>query len=142
MDSTCFHLAFALHDFDAAKQFYIDGLGCQLGRKTDHAMIFNLGENQMVAHNVDAPNPYPEKIYPHHFGLIFSSLDDWQALADRAKQQSLNFYREPFVRHEGKVTEHHSFFLIDPSNNLLEFKYYAHPEAVFGATQETRVGEA
>lgn len=142
MSAPIFHLAFPAHDIKLAKQFYIDGLGCELGRESEHALILNLGGHQLVAHLVSEALPYPDKIYPRHFGLVFKNKNDWQQLAARAEKEQLTFYRKPFVRHEGKITEHHSFFLIDPTHNLLEFKFYAHQEAIFGAQDSVQVGEA
>jgi extradiol dioxygenase family protein len=49
---------------------------------------------------------------------------------------------EPKCRFAGERLEHHTFFLIDPSGNWLEFKHYTHPDAVLGCTEQTRVGEA
>lgn len=141
MTSTCFHLAFPIHDFNAAKKFYIDGLGCKLGRESKTAIIFNLGNNQIVGHKVDAPLPYPEVIYPRHFGLIFPSHEEWESYLDRAKRHNLNFFSPEKVRYPGLLIEHSSFFLVDPSNNLLEFKYYPHEEAIFGGSEIPKVGE-
>jgi extradiol dioxygenase family protein len=45
-------------------------------------------------------------------------------MLERARASGTTFYREPFVRFEGRREEHLTFFLKDPSNNLLEFKYY------------------
>ncbi|MCH9744110.1 MAG: VOC family protein [Gammaproteobacteria bacterium] len=138
----CFHLAFPCHDFTAAKKFYVEGLGFQVGRESEHAMILNIGENQVVAHGADTCPELPEAIYPRHFGLIFKTLKEYETLLTRAKKHSLKFYREESMRFPGKMTEHHSFFLVDPSNNLLEFKYYAHAEAIFGARDSHQVGES
>lgn len=45
--------------------------------------------------------------------------------------KKLNFYSEPFIRFEDRPEEHRTFFLIDPSNNLLEFKYYKKQEMMY-----------
>ena len=37
--------------------------------------------------------------------------------------------------------EHQSFFLKDPSNNLLEFKYYTYESAIFGEREFKNIGE-
>jgi extradiol dioxygenase family protein len=42
MKDTLFHLAFPTHDVGAAKRFYVDGLGCTLGRESSHAVTFGL----------------------------------------------------------------------------------------------------
>ena len=139
--STCFHLAFPCHDLTAGKQFYIEGLGCVLGRSSEHALILNLNGNQIVVHGVEQCPEMPKAIYPRHFGLIFDTLDEYNALLTRAKDKKLNFYRPESIRFPEKIMEHHSFFLVDPSNNLLEFKHYTNAEAIFGANENSQVGE-
>ncbi len=80
-------------------------------------------------------------IYPSHFGLIFVSQEEWQALADRAKAKGLSFYQQPRVRFPGTRIEHRTFFLEDPSRNLLEFKHYTYESAIFGEQDFTEVGD-
>jgi uncharacterized protein len=100
----------------------------------------NPAGHQLVGH-LSPELPEQKGIYPRHFGLIFSSLADWQALADRAKTQGLRFYQQPRVRFPGTRIEHHTFFLEDPSRNLLEFKHYTHESAVFGERDVAEVGD-
>ena len=140
MNKALFHLAFPVTDLDAAKKFYVDGLGCTLGRETDSAVILGLADHQIVAHLVKE-SVAQKGVYPRHFGLIFTDEKDWQALADRAKARSLKFYQEPRRRYEGRPTEHRTFFLEDPSRNLLEFKYYAHESAIFGEQDYDEIGD-
>ena len=141
MDRVLFHLAFPIRDVEAARQFYVDGLGCTLGRESEHAVTFGLAGHQLVAHVVDEPLESQEGIYPRHFGLVFLSKDRWQALADRAKANGLTFYQQPRVRFPGTRIEHHTFFLQDPSGNLLEFKHYTHESAIFGERDCRSVGD-
>jgi len=51
------------------------------------------------------------------------------------------FHIEPKIRFPNSPLEHHSFFIKDPSNNLLEFKYYKHSLAIFGEQSFKSVGE-
>jgi len=132
MKDVLFHLAFPAHDVAAAKRFYVDGLGCTLGRESSHAVTFGLAGHQLVAHLTTEPLPPQQGIYPRHFGLVLLSLEAWQALADRAKAKGLTFYQQPRVRFPGARIEHRTFFLEDPSHNLLEFKHYTHESAIFG----------
>ncbi len=101
-----------------------------------------LAGHQLVAH-LRRINPRSRKvIYPRHFGLTFLSQEDWQALADRAKAKGLSFYQQPRVRFPGTRIEHRTFFLEDPSHNLLEFKHYTHESAIFGEQDYGEVGDA
>jgi extradiol dioxygenase family protein len=141
MSQAIFHLAFPVTDFEEAKRFYVDGLGCSLGRESARAMVLELTGHQIVAH-LSEPRVEPQKgIYPRHFGLIFTEEKDWQALADRAKAKGLSFYQQPRRRFPGTKIEHATFFLEDPFHNLLEFKHYTHESAIFGERDFTQVGD-
>ena len=41
-----FHLAFPVTDLEATKKFYVDGLGCTLGRESSSAVILGLAGHQ------------------------------------------------------------------------------------------------
>lgn len=141
MSDVIFHLAFPVTDFEETRQFYVDGLGCHLGRQSSTAMILELMGHQLVAHLAKEKQDSQRGIYPRHFGLIFKSEAAWQQLLDRAKDQGLLFSVSPRRRFSGSRLEHLSFFLEDPSHNLLEFKYYRYDSAIFGEQEATQVGE-
>ena len=141
MDRVIFHLAFPIENIPDTKQFYVGGLGCTVGRESANSIILNLFGHQLVAHVTDKPIPVQAGIYPRHFGLVFTTLTDWQTLLDRASVQQLKFYQSAKHRFPGAITEHRTFFLVDPFGNLLEFKYYTHSEAIFGASEFTQIGD-
>ena len=141
MDRVIFHLAFPIENIPDTKQFYVDGLGCTVGREAANSIILNLYGHQLVAHLTDKPIPVQAEIYPRHFGLVFATLTDWQTLLDRSIVQQLKFYQSAKHRFPGAITEHRTFFLEDPFGNLLEFKYYTHSEAIFGASEFTQIGD-
>ena len=141
MDRVIFHLAFPIENIPDTKQFYVDGLGCTVGREAANSIILNLFGHQLVAHITDKPIPAQAGIYPRHFGLVFATLTDWQTLLDRSITQQLKFYQSAKHRFPGAITEHRTFFLEDPFGNLLEFKYYTHTEAIFGASEFSQIGD-
>lgn len=136
-----FHLAFPMYDPEATRHFYEDGLGFPLGRSSPQALIFQFGQHQIVAHKVDVLPPLQDGIYPRHFGLIFPDKTEFDAFVARIHAQQLPFHIPLKIRFAGTAIEHHSFFLKDPSNNLLEFKYYRSASAIFGETGYQQVGE-
>lgn len=142
MNQTLFHLAFPVTDIAQTKAYYIDGLGCTSGRENHHALILNLYGHQLVAHLTKEPLKPQGSIYPRHFGLIFTSVGDWEDLLARAQQQQLLFKEEPKQRFVGSALEHYTFFLEDPFYNLMEFKYYCSPQAIFGSYEYTQIGES
>ena len=141
MTDMIFHLAFPIENIPETKKFYVDGLGCTVGREATNSIILNLYGHQLVAHFAHQPEPVQSGIYPRHFGIVFTTLADWQALLDRATSQQLKFYQSAKHRFSDAITEHRTFFLVDPFANLLEFKYYTHSEAIFGATDVTQIGD-
>ena len=138
---TIFHLSFPVSNIAQTKRFYIEGLGCEAGREGKGSLILNLCGHQLVAHVVETPISPQKGIYPHHFGLTFETEAEWEATLARAQQKGLVFYQQPKHRFKGDRIEHRTFFLEDPFHNLLEFKYYRYPSAVFGEVQYSKVGE-
>jgi extradiol dioxygenase family protein len=139
--SALFHLAFPVSDIPTAKTFYVDGLGCRAGRETANSLILNLYGHQIVAHKTQNLAPQ-SSIYPRHFGLVFSRESDWEMLLNRAISHSLKFHQTEKRRFPGSPLEHRTFFLEDPSFNLLEFKYYCHESAIFGQIEQAQIGDA
>ncbi|WP_416666471.1 VOC family protein [Egbenema bharatensis] len=141
MSQVLFHLAFPVTDIAQAKEFYGVRLGCAVGRENDNSVILNLYGHQLVAHLSHDPLAPQKGIYPRHFGLIFTAEADWEALLERSLRHHLDFYVKPKHRFEGSPLEHRTFFLADPFGNLMEFKYYVNPNAVFGELAYTQVGD-
>ncbi|MBB6453251.1 hypothetical protein HNQ94_001699 [Salirhabdus euzebyi] len=125
-----FHLAIPCKDLDETVEFY-ESLGCRNARRYDDRVTFDFFGDQVVCHlHPDEIDEKP-KMYPRHFGLTFLEKDDYVHLLALANELNLPFFKEPMVRFEGKREEHMTFFLIDPANNLLEFKYYHDIEMVY-----------
>jgi uncharacterized protein len=136
-----FHLAFPVTDIAQTKSYYADKLGCEVGRENAGSVILNLYGHQLVAHVTQEPLQPQNGIYPCHFGLVFGAEADWEALLARAQCHELKFYTLPKLRFEGLPLEHRTFFLEDPFYNLLEFKFYRHPSAIFGDREFTQIGD-
>jgi extradiol dioxygenase family protein len=142
MVAPCFHLSIPSADLAITERWYREGLGCEVGRRSEHALILNLGGHQLVAQLTPAGPDVPQRgIYPRHFGLVFDTLPAWEALRDRARRAGLRFGVDPKLRFPGEVLEHHTFFLIDPDHHWLEFKHYSHGEAIFGCQDRQTVGD-
>ena len=118
-------------DLEEAINFYVDGLGCQLARRKDDRVSFKFFGALVVCHlHPEAIDPDPE-MYPRHFGITFQHKSEFEQVLERARSENLNFFRQVFSRFEGSADEHRAFFLKDPSNNLVEFKYYRDPNMMY-----------
>jgi len=132
-----FHLAFPVHDLDAARGFYGGLLGCPEGRSAAQWIDFDFFGHQIVTH-LDAemaPRVHSNSVDGHdvpvpHFGAVLA-MDRWQALADRLEAAGTQFVIAPTVRFQGAPGEQATMFLLDPSGNALEFKAMRDPDALF-----------
>lgn len=132
-----FHLAFPVHDLDAAWDFYVGVLGCSQGRRSERWLDLDLAGHQLVAHLVEEPSTDAggnavdgDAVPVPHFGVILS-WTDWEALAERVRAAGLGFVIEPRVRFAGRPGEQGTFFLRDPSGNALEFKAFRDEAQIF-----------
>ena len=131
-----FHLAFAVHDLDAARAFYGGVLGCPEGRSSDRWIDFDLYGHQIVTHlSPGAGDTLSNPVDGHdvpvpHFGVVLT-MDQWRALAARLKDARVEFGIAPYVRFEGQVGEQATMFFRDPSGNALEFKGFADDAGLF-----------
>ncbi|MEQ8318004.1 MAG: VOC family protein [Phycisphaerales bacterium] len=132
-----FHLAFPVHDLDAARAFYGGLLGCPEGRSSDHWIDFDLYGHQIVAHlSSEARAAAPTNAVDGHdvpiphFGVVLE-MDAWKALAEKLRGESVEFVIEPYVRFEGQPGEQATMFFRDPSGNALEFKAFADASKLF-----------
>ena len=125
-----FHLAFPVHDLDAARTFYAGVLGCAEGRSSDHWIDFDFFGHQLVAHLVPghAPRAGSNPVDGHnvpvpHFGLVLG-MPEWRAKAEQLKAAGVEFGIEPHIRFPGQPGEQGTMFFYDPSGNALEIKAF------------------
>ncbi len=137
MVSHPFHLAFPVHDLQAARAFYGGLLGCPEGRSSDEWIDFDLYGHQVVAHLApgetglaDTNAVDGDNVPVRHFGVVLS-VDEWHALAQRLQAAGTRFIIEPHIRFKGEVGEQATMFFLDPSGNALEFKAFENPSALF-----------
>lgn len=132
-----FHLAFAVTDLEATRRFYVDVLGCRVGREDARWVDFDLFGHQVSAHLVDGPLPREptnevdgKRVPVRHFGAVLP-WDEWHALADRLRGAGVRFLIEPGIRFAGQVGEQATLFVSDPSGNAIELKSFRDPARLF-----------
>ncbi|MGH9128110.1 MAG: VOC family protein [Acidimicrobiales bacterium] len=125
-----FHLAIPAKDLAEAERFYVAGLGCKLARRYEDRITLDFFGDQLVCHRSDEVEEDPS-LYPRHFGVTFRSLEAFQRIAALVEQRSLPVFRPLATRFGGRVEEHLTLVLRDPSNNLVEFKHYLDPRMMY-----------
>jgi hypothetical protein len=126
-----FHLAIPCRDLEETREFYVERLGCRMARQYDDRITLDFFGDQVVCHlSPDKIDEVPA-LYPRHFGVTFRDPDEFDSLIERARSHGLRFLQEPSIRFGGKREVHRTFFLVDPANNVLEFKNYDDPEMMY-----------
>ena len=134
---TPFHLAIPVDNIPICRKFYVEVLGCEEGRSSDHWVDFNLFGHQLVIHykeksndkshinSVDGKNvPVP------HFGVVLE-WDTFHKLSENLKKKGVQFTIDPYIRFKGQPGEQATMFFKDPSGNALEFKSFKDFDQIF-----------
>ena len=140
-----FHLSIPAADIPEMVKFYSEELGCPISIVEKKRCIIDFWGHQLVCHWTEKDIPEHVSMYPRHHGVIFDCLDEFEALYKLAKEKELPFFQELFTRFPNTPREHKTFFITDPSKNLLEFKWYKNKDLLFkcqdGIDQEPLHGE-
>ena len=132
-----FHLAIPVRGIDSTRAFYVETLGCSVGRETAYWIDFNFFGHQLSAHvrpeelSQVRTNPVDGKDVPvRHFGIVLV-LEDWHVLSEKLRDKGITFLIEPALRFKGLVGEQATMFILDPSGNALEFKTFRDERQLF-----------
>ena len=133
-----FHLAFPVKNIQETKKWYIEILGCKIGREAKNWVDFDFFGHQISAHLIDSDfqelnlknHVDLKKIPIRHFGIILL-MDEWEILTNRLNEAKINFVIKPYTRFKGKKGEQATLFIKDPSNNFLEFKAFTKDSSIF-----------
>ncbi|MFF2393290.1 VOC family protein [Nocardia sp. NPDC058114] len=129
--SDAFHIAIPTRSLPEAEHFYRQLLGCPLARRYDDRLTFDFFGDQLVCHLSPEEESQSPDLYPRHFGITFHNRTDFDALLRLVELRKVPVFREEQLRFPGTVEEHSTLVLIDPTENLLEFKHYIDPRMMF-----------
>lgn len=134
---TKFHLAFKVKDIENTIRFYNTILGCEIGRQTKHWVDFDFFGHQLSAHvsdnipkldycgkveNLEVPIP--------HFGCIVNN-STYNNIKDRLEKHNIDYVFKSQKRYKDKKGEQQTMFILDFSNNPLEFKSFENNQEIF-----------
>ena len=115
-----FHLSIVVPDLKKARAFYVNMLGCKIGRDNGqwidifffgHQMTLHQEREGMVAKSID------------HFGPILEK-NEWKTTFDMLISSDVVFEMQPLINEEGLKNESGKYIIKDPAGNIIEFKYY------------------
>ncbi len=125
------HLSFPVRNLAESIDFYVETLGCELGRVRDgFADIWFYGM-QVTLHD------RPEQVLPsgengvRHFGVTLSAAQ-MDALMARAEARGAVFASPVSTDDPGTDREQTKAKILDPSGHEIEIKTYVDPAAALG----------
>lgn len=127
------HLSLPVRDLESTKQFYVEVLGCTLGRERPDFLDVWFHGLQLTL------QAHPEQLLTddqrgvRHFGVTLGA-DDLQALLARLATQPVEWLQEVHTDFPGTPLEQTKTKLLDPSGNVIELKAYRDPAAAFEGT--------
>ena len=118
-----FHLSIPVSDLAAAKRFYVDVLGAEVGRENEDWLdVLVWGHQITLQRRPDEVVP-PERQGKRHFGVILP-WTEWEAQVARVRALGIRYLTEPAILLRGTPDEQAKFYLADPSHNVIEVKAY------------------
>ena len=132
-----FHLAFKVKDIESTIKFYHSILGCEIGRQTKNWVDFDFFGHQLSAH---VSNKIPEldycgkvedlKVPIPHFGCIVDNTT-FNKIKNSLEKHNIDFVFKPQKRYQNQEGAQQIMFILDYSNNPIEFKSFENKDAVF-----------
>ena len=132
-----FHLAFKVKDIESTIKFYHTILGCEIGRQTKNWVDFDFLGHQLSAH---VSNKIPQldycgkvvdlKVPIPHFGCIVDDIT-FNKIKNSLEKHNIDFVFKPQKRYQNQEGAQQIMFILDYSNNPIEFKSFENKDAVF-----------
>jgi len=131
-----FHYAFKVKDLESTRQFYCEILGCKEGRSTNTWVDFDFFGHQLSAHiGKIVPLDYCGEVdgitvpIPH-FGCILTTKE-FASVQHALEEAHVTFLVKPQTRYKGKTGQQETMFVLDYSQNPIEFKSFYNTQELF-----------
>ena len=121
------HLSVPVHDLGVARCFYVEALGCRVGRERDHwidVWFFGLQLTLQLRPD-EVRSPAEQGVL--HFGVALSDAATYLAAIDRLDAAGVEWLSRPAPHDAASLSGKVGGKLADPSGNVIEIKYYADP---------------
>ena len=124
------HLSLPVRDLQESIDFYVESLGCDLGRVRERfADVWFFGM-QLTLHDRPEQVLSPAENGVRHFGVTLST-DQMDALLERTRARGVAFASPVATDYAGTDREQRKAKLLDPSGHAIEIKTYIDPAVAF-----------
>ena len=126
------HLSIPVRDLAESRAFYVEGLGCEVGRVRDDFIDVWFYGMQVSLHAEPGQVRSIEDQGVQHFGVTLGA-DDLARLLQRLESRRVVWVSPVSTDYPGTPKEQTKAKLADPSGNVIELKTYVDPSAAFAA---------
>lgn len=124
------HLSLPVRDLESSKRFYVEVLGCDVGReRVDFIDVWFYGLQLTLQQHPDQVLPDDQRGV-RHFGVTLPR-DQLDTLLARLDDQPVDWLQPIRTDHPGSPREQTKAKILDPSGNAIELKSYVDPAAAF-----------
>ena len=124
------HLSLPVRDLESSRDFYVDVLGCELGRVREQFVDVWFFGMQVTLHERPAQVLAAGEQGVRHFGVTLDS-GELHALLERLAANGVDWLDPVSTDYAGTPREQTKAKLLDPSGNVIELKTYVDPRAAF-----------
>ncbi|TKD60519.1 VOC family protein [Flavobacterium sp. ASW18X] len=132
-----FHHAFKVKDIASTYQFYHEVLQCKIGRQSESWIDFDFFGHQLSAHVSENMPPLDYcgtvdqvQVPIPHFGCVLDQ-NTFKKVQKALEIHDIKFIVPPQTRYKGKQGEQQTMFVLDYSNNPIEFKCFKNDAELF-----------
>lgn len=127
--SNRFHFAIPVLSIKDSIKFYCDFLGCKSGSSEDEKwQDINFWGNELTLHqakntiSIERHDVDMGNVCVPHFG-VHLTREDFDILKSKIElKKDYDYFDQPYLRFKGDPREQETFFIQDPSGNVLEIK--------------------
>jgi extradiol dioxygenase family protein len=120
------HLSLPVRDLASSEGFYVDVLGCTLGRRRETYVDVWFYGMQVTLHERPAEVLSAADRGVRHFGVTLTTAD-LHILLDRLASHPVEWLDEVSTDYASTPREQTKAKLLDPSGNVIELKAYVDP---------------
>jgi uncharacterized protein len=124
------HLSLPVRDLESSRKFYVDVLGCELGRQRRLFIDVWFFGMQVTLHERPAQVLAAGEQGVRHFGVTLDP-PELDALLERLAANGVEWLDPVSTDYAGTPREQTKAKLLDPSGNVIELKTYVDPRAAF-----------
>jgi extradiol dioxygenase family protein len=131
------HLSLPVADLDRARDFYVELLGCPLGRVRERWLDVWFYGLQLTLQDDPDHVLASDAVGVRHFGVTLDG-DVLAALVTRLRRADVDWVHQVAIDYAGTPEEQTKAKLRDPDGNVIELKSYARPAVGLGPAAPSR----